>query len=70
MDIIAAIVSNMKLSSRYGNPLMNQVRMAPRNEVADLKTILFPYLMCAAVFKGDMAQLKYCLEQVAPSLRD
>jgi len=51
MDIIAAIVSNMKLSSR--------------NEVADLKTILFPYLMCAAVFKGDMAQLKYCLEQGA-----
>ena len=42
--------------------------MAPRNEVADLKTILFPYLMCAAVFKDDMAQLKYCLEQVAPSL--
>lgn len=51
MDIIASIVSNMKLSSR--------------NEVADLKTILFPYLMCAAVFKGDMAQLKYCLEQGA-----
>merc|ERR550534_1798480 len=51
MDIIAAIVSNMKLSSR--------------NEVADLKTILFPYLMCAAVFKGDMVQLKYCLEQGA-----
>ena len=42
--------------------------MAPRNEVADLKTILFPYLMCAAVFKGDMAQLKYCLEQVCTSL--
>ena len=42
--------------------------MAPRNEVADLKTILFPYLMCAAVFKGDMVQLKYCLEQVPPSL--
>ena len=49
---------------------MNQVRLAPRNEVADLKTILFPYLMCAAVFKGDMAQLKYCLEQVPPSLGD
>merc|ERR550534_1901506 len=51
MDIIAAIVSNMKLSSR--------------NEVADLKTILFPYLMCSAVFKGDMAQLQYCLDQGA-----
>ena len=38
--------------------------MIPRNEVADLKTILFPYLMCSAVFKGDMAQLQYCLDQV------
>merc|ERR1712212_805965 len=51
MDIIEAIVNNMKLSSR--------------NEVADLKTILFPYLMCSAVFKGDMAQLQYCLDQGA-----
>ena len=38
--------------------------MVHRNEVADLKTILFPYLMCSAVFKGDMAQLQYCLDQV------
>ena len=44
--------------------LIQEILMIHRNEVADLKTILFPYLMCSAVFKGDMAQLQYCLDQV------
>ena len=35
-----------------------------RNEVDDLKDIIFPYLMCSAVFKNDIKQLEYCLEQV------